>query len=597
MATFIRDLILEETEIITEATADGRKNLYINGIFMQADKKNRNGRIYPKGILEEAVNVFSNDFVKRNRALGELNHPCFKKGANVFVVGKGLIPIENVVAGDYVYGTTEDNKTIPVLVKETTRTPFTGNLLNFDSRSFRATVTPYHRFYVRNRNGKFIVTTAQDIKDTIDSKKYSHSYIPLTMENWIGNDEEYITFESIFDRMDGTHSYEYAKTPLELKYKDFCAFMGIYLSEGSIDFYTRKDGEKLGGEISITQNLGTNFDMILDLISKMGFNKVGVRIGNNGISAKIVISDCRISDYIMQFGDCYSKFVPVEILATSKENIKEFLDWYHLGDGTCSKQNKDGKEYIQNTVFTVSEKLANGIIECILKTGHNTTKRIQLSAKDYTFADRIIEIKNKSPLYRMTIGKSIGKYVDPRFLNITEEFYDDDVFCLVTETENFYVEQHGTFFLTGNCRLNVDPAEACHLITELRWEGSDVIGKARVLEGTPKGAILKGLIEGGVCMGVSSRAAGSVKKNSKGINEVQRDLRLSTVDAVSDPSAPDAFVQGLMEGVSWIYENGVFIQDGGQRIEEAVNSVKKASLSQLEEVKLKVFTDFLKNIK
>ena len=146
-------------------------------------------------------------------------------------------------------------------------------------------------------------------------------------------------------------------------------------------------------------------------------------------------------------------------------------------------------------------------------------------------------------------------------------------------------------------RLNVDPAEACHLITELRWEGSDVIGKARVLEGTPKGAILKGLIEGGVCMGVSSRAAGSVKKNSKGINEVQKDLRLSTVDAVSDPSAPDAFVQGLMEGVSWIYENGVFIQDGGNQIEEAVNSVKKASLSQLEEVKLKVFTNFLRNIK
>jgi len=146
-------------------------------------------------------------------------------------------------------------------------------------------------------------------------------------------------------------------------------------------------------------------------------------------------------------------------------------------------------------------------------------------------------------------------------------------------------------------RLNVDPAEACHLITELKWNGSDVIGKARILEGTPKGAILKGLIEGGVCMGVSSRAAGSVKKNSKGINEVQKDLRLSTVDAVSDPSAPDAFVHGLMEGVNWIYENGIFIQDGGKKIEESVALIKKASLSQLEEAKLKVFSDFLNNIK
>lgn len=146
-------------------------------------------------------------------------------------------------------------------------------------------------------------------------------------------------------------------------------------------------------------------------------------------------------------------------------------------------------------------------------------------------------------------------------------------------------------------RLNVDPSEASHLITELTWDGYDVIGKARILEGTPKGSILKGLIDGGVCMGVSSRAAGTVKKNRKGINEVQKDLRISTVDAVSDPSAPDAFVQGLMEGVSWIYENGVFIQDGGQRIEEAVAQIKKAKTAELEGIKLQLFADFLGSIK
>lgn len=146
-------------------------------------------------------------------------------------------------------------------------------------------------------------------------------------------------------------------------------------------------------------------------------------------------------------------------------------------------------------------------------------------------------------------------------------------------------------------RINVDPVEASHLITELTWDGSNVIGKARILEGTPKGAILKGLVEGGVCMGVSSRAAGSVKKNRNGINEVQNDLRLSAIDAVTDPSAPDAFVHGLMEGVSWIYENGIFIQDQGQRIEEAVKEVKRASKNQLEEVKLRLFAEFLGGIK
>lgn len=98
-------------------------------------------------------------------------------------------------------------------------------------------------------------------------------------------------------------------------------------------------------------------------------------------------------------------------------------------------------------------------------------------------------------------------------------------------------------------------------------------------------------------MGVSSRAAGSVKKNRKGINEVQKDLRLSTVDAVSDPSAPDAFVHGLMEGVNWIYENGIFLQDNGRMIEEAVKEVKSASRAELESVKLRIFEQMLSSVK
>lgn len=151
--------------------------------------------------------------------------------------------------------------------------------------------------------------------------------------------------------------------------------------------------------------------------------------------------------------------------------------------------------------------------------------------------------------------------------------------------------------LNHPARLNVDPREACHLITELTWDGSNVIGKARILDGTPTGGILRGLIEGGVCMGVSSRAAGSLKKNRAGIPEVQKDLRISTVDAVTDPSAPEAFVQGLMEGVNWIYENGIFVQDNGKMIEEAVAEINRTPSRQLDEVKLKLFSQFLSSIK
>ena len=89
--------------------------------------------------------------------------------------------------------------------------------------------------------------------------------------------------------------------------------------------------------------------------------------------------------------------------------------------------------------------------------------------------------------------------------------------------------------------------QVSHLITSLRMEGNDVIGRAKILE-TPMGVIARNLIENGVGLGVSTRGLGSLKMNSQGINEVQDDFHLATVDIVADPSAPNAFVNGIMEG-------------------------------------------------
>lgn len=131
-----------------------------------------------------------------------------------------------------------------------------------------------------------------------------------------------------------------------------------------------------------------------------------------------------------------------------------------------------------------------------------------------------------------------------------------------------------------------------HLITDLRMEGSDVYGKAKIL-GTPMGKIAENFIKEGVRLGVSSRGLGSLKEKN-GVNEVQDDFHLATVDIVADPSAPDAFVQGIMENAEWVLDNGVWktIQ-----IEKAQKIIKNASKSQLEEKKLQVFESFLKSIK
>lgn len=137
--------------------------------------------------------------------------------------------------------------------------------------------------------------------------------------------------------------------------------------------------------------------------------------------------------------------------------------------------------------------------------------------------------------------------------------------------------------------VNLD--KVSHRITELKFEGSDVVGKASILN-TPMGKIVQGLLEGGVQLGVSSRGMGSLEKRN-GVMYVQPDFMLSTVDIVQDPSAPEAFVNGIMEGVEWIWENGMLKP---QQIERYETEIKKAKSGELTEAKLRVWQDFLSKL-
>jgi len=139
--------------------------------------------------------------------------------------------------------------------------------------------------------------------------------------------------------------------------------------------------------------------------------------------------------------------------------------------------------------------------------------------------------------------------------------------------------------------INLD--RISHLITSLRKEGHNWIGKAKILD-TPMGRIAEGIIKGGGQLGTSSRALGSLKMNNEGINVVQNDFMLSTAgDLVSDPSAPDAWVQGIMEGASWVYVDGKF----EKHVDEARRTITKATSMNLEEQKILAFQHFLRSIK
>lgn len=134
--------------------------------------------------------------------------------------------------------------------------------------------------------------------------------------------------------------------------------------------------------------------------------------------------------------------------------------------------------------------------------------------------------------------------------------------------------------------------QVSHLISSLKFEGNDVIGRAKILD-TPMGKIAQNFIEEGVRLGVSSRGLGSLKEVN-GINEVQDDFHLATVDIVADPSAPDAFVTGIMESAEWVLENGIW---KSVQIEQAQNTIKKAPKKDLEKIKLQVFESLLRSVK
>jgi hypothetical protein len=143
----------------------------------------------------------------------------------------------------------------------------------------------------------------------------------------------------------------------------------------------------------------------------------------------------------------------------------------------------------------------------------------------------------------------------------------------------------------ANPSINLD--KVSHLITSLKMEGNNnVVGRAKILE-TPMGIIARNLIENGVQLGVSTRGLGSLKEKN-GVNEVQDDFHLATVDIVADPSAPDAFVQGIYESAEWVCENGVWKTID---IEKAQKTLRETSKANLQETKLKMFEAFLSKLK
>jgi len=158
-----------------------------------------------------------------------------------------------------------------------------------------------------------------------------------------------------------------------------------------------------------------------------------------------------------------------------------------------------------------------------------------------------------------------------------------------------YVEPNRAYGELGHPQgPTINLERVSHMIKELYQDGNNVMGKAKIMTETPMGKIVKNLMDEGAKLGVSSRGMGTLKPGKDGTNMVQSDFQLATAaDIVADPSAPNAFVEGVMEGVEWLQVDDRWVP---QYIEETQKAIKKVSKRDLQEAKVAAFAKFLKQL-
>ena len=214
---------------------------------------------------------------------------------------------------------------------------------------------------------------------------------------------------------------------------------------------------------------------------------------------------------------------------------------------------------------------------------------MKLISEEIQQAEYLVEETNGKKNYKIK-----GIFLQSDIKNRNGRIYESDILSKEVKRYNQeFINKKRAFGELGHPDgPTVNLERVSHMITSLKPEGKNFIGEAKIMD-TPYGKIVKGLIDEGAQLGVSSRGMGSLV-NKNGANYVGKDFFLATAaDIVADPSAPDAFVEGIMENKEWVWDNGVI---KAQDIEEYKEHIKEAKRLKLAEAKVKVFKNFIEKL-
>ena len=214
---------------------------------------------------------------------------------------------------------------------------------------------------------------------------------------------------------------------------------------------------------------------------------------------------------------------------------------------------------------------------------------MKLISEEISSAEYIVEETNGKKDYKIR-----GVFLQSDIKNRNGRIYENAILSNEVNRYNTeFIQKNRAFGELGHPdgpTINLD--KVSHMITKLEEDGSNFMGRAKILS-TPNGQIVKNLINDGAKLGVSSRGLGSLEQRG-GAQYVKGDFQLATAaDIVADPSAPEAFVEGIMEGVEWVYESGIL---RAQDVEVMRDTLRTAKMSKLEETKLKMWKKFVENL-
>lgn len=579
---------IEDVNVIVE-NVNGRKNLYIEGIFLQGNVCNRNKRMYQLDTLREGVKAYTNSYLSKDRAVGELGHPCLSGDARLLSVKSGWKHIQNCEENELVYTLNPKTKEIEIQpINKVVINHHEGVMYTIKNRGIHTKVTPDHRFLIINgRNtGEYKYITAQEIFEDLNGEnKYQKWYIPKYSNGLETETPEYYTIPKSDTLTKVNERTEKYLEDLNIEFDTFSAFLGIYLAEG---FCSGKHNGSYN--IGISQKQGYKAEKISEILHSMD----GLTWNESFYGDKIIWTcyDRRLGEYLYQFGNCYNKYIPRDFIESlNVDSARTFIEYFVLGDGRGEVQ----KAYSRCDAFSTSKQLIDDIAQVATIAGFGVSLFEELPKEDYIFADRVIKAENKSPLYFCRFLTAKGVYLDNRFLSIESESWNDNVYCIQVENTNFMVEQNGYTYWTGNCGPTINLDRVSHKIIALEERGNNFYGKAKILTNLPMGKIAAGLYEEGVKLGVSSRGVGSLIPTNEGYSIVGKDFMLSTAaDIVHDPSAPEAFVDGIMEGKEWLYDTKkkIWVSENIRRKIESDVVAKRLT----EERTLQHFENYLKLI-